>query len=144
MLVLKYDMDKPHIRYSSRKIDRYSILHRYAYESDNMSISQVRMTRVCFIKLCNMLETLGGLKASRNMDIDELVAIFLHMIAHKVKNRVMVCRFHRSGETISRYFSRVCSAVIRLHLHLLKKPEHVPENSDDHRWKWFKVYVIGI
>ncbi|GKD12815.1 hypothetical protein Tco_1197222, partial [Tanacetum coccineum] len=85
-----------------------------------------------------MLETLGGLRASRNMDIDEQVAIFLHIIAHNVKNRVMRCRFYRSGETISRHFSRVCNAVIRLHSHLLKKPQPIPEDSTDHRWKWFK------
>ncbi|PWA58671.1 myb/SANT-like domain, Harbinger transposase-derived nuclease domain protein [Artemisia annua] len=72
------------------------------------------------------------------MDIDEQVAIFLHIIAHNVKNRVMICRFYHSGETISRYFSRVCNAVIRLHSHLLKKPEPVPEDSNDQKWKWFK------
>ncbi|GJY50568.1 hypothetical protein Tco_0441415, partial [Tanacetum coccineum] len=66
-----------------------------------------------------------GLKASKNMDIDEQVAIFLHIIAHNVKNRVMICRFYRSGETISRYFSRVCNAVIRLHLYLLKKQQPI-------------------
>ena len=144
ILTFEHEVNKPHIRYSSRKIDRYSILHRYVYESDTMSISQIRMTRTCFTKLCNMLETLGGLKASRNMDIDEQVAIFLHIIAHNVKNRVMICRFYRSGETISRYFSRVCNAVIILHSHLLKKPEPVPEDSNDQKWKWFKVYVFII
>lgn len=107
MLVIEYEMERPCIRYSTSKIDRFLILHRYVFESDTMSISQIRMTRKCFVKLCNMLETLGGLKASRNMDIDEQVAIFLHIIAHNVKNRVMICRFYRSGETISRHFSRV-------------------------------------
>ncbi|KAL7614766.1 hypothetical protein Lser_V15G08370 [Lactuca serriola] len=72
------------------------------------------------------------------MDIDEQVAIFLHIIAHNVKNRVMIGRFQRSGETISKIVSRVCNAVIRLHPHLLKKPEPVTENSTDQRWKWFK------
>ena len=78
------------------------------------------------------------------MGIDEQVVIFHHIIAHKVKNRVIACRFHRSGETISRIVRRVCSAVIRLHPHLFKKPEPVLEDSNDGRWKWFKVYVIII
>ncbi|CAI9267915.1 unnamed protein product [Lactuca saligna] len=85
-----------------------------------------------------MLETLGGLKPTRNMEIDEQVAIFLHILAHNVKNRVIICRFHRSGETISTHFIRVCNAVIRLHTHLLKKPEPVPDKSTDQRLKWFK------
>nr|GEW27231.1 protein ALP1-like [Tanacetum cinerariifolium] len=72
------------------------------------------------------------------MNIDEQVAIFLHIIAHNVKNRVMICRFYRSGETISRYFSRVCNVVIRLHSYLLKKPQPISEDSTDPRWKWFK------
>ncbi|KAI7727109.1 hypothetical protein M8C21_021649 [Ambrosia artemisiifolia] len=138
MLMVKYVMDKPRIRYTSSKMDRYSILYRYVYESDNMSISQIRMNRSCFIKLCDMLREFGGLTSNRNMDIDEQVAIFLHIIAHNVKNRVFICRFHRSGETISRCVSRVCNAVIRLHSRLLKKPEPILENSTDQRWKWFK------
>ncbi|XP_076888151.1 uncharacterized protein LOC143538477 [Bidens hawaiensis] len=72
------------------------------------------------------------------MDIDEQVAIFLHIIAHNDKNQVMICRFHRSGDTISRYVSRVCNVVIRLHSRFHKEPEPVPENSTDHKWKWFK------
>ncbi|KAJ9542050.1 hypothetical protein OSB04_028556 [Centaurea solstitialis] len=103
-----------------------------------MSISQIRMSRRCFTKLCHMLEILGGLKPSKNMNIDEQVAIFLHILAHNVKNRVIISRFHRSGETISRHFARVCNATIRLHNRLLKKPEPVPDNSTDQRWKWFK------
>ncbi|KAI3708695.1 hypothetical protein L2E82_38050 [Cichorium intybus] len=95
------------------------------------------MSRLCFTKLCVMLETFGGLKPTRNMDIDEQVAIFLHILAHNVKNRVIICRFRRSGETISRHFSRVCNAVIRLHSRLLKKPEPVLDDCTDHRWKWF-------
>nr|GEV09886.1 reverse transcriptase domain-containing protein [Tanacetum cinerariifolium] len=82
--------------------------------------------------------SIGGLKASKNMNIDEQVAIFLHIIAHNVKNRVMICGFYRPGEIISRYFSRICNAVIRLHSYLLKKPQPISEDSTDPRWKWFK------
>ncbi|KAL4556339.1 hypothetical protein LXL04_038988 [Taraxacum kok-saghyz] len=87
-------------------IDRYPILHGIVYESDTMSISRIRMSRTSFKKLCHMLETFGGLKQSRNMDIDKQVAMFLHILAHNVKNRVIISRFRRSGETISRHFSR--------------------------------------
>ncbi|GKB71890.1 ALP1-like protein [Tanacetum coccineum] len=50
----------------------------------------------------------------------------------------MICRFHCSGETISRCFARVCNAVIRLHPRLLEKLEPVPDNSMDQILKWFK------
>nr|KAJ0188007.1 hypothetical protein LSAT_V11C900454930 [Lactuca sativa] len=96
------------------------------------------MTRSCLTKLREMLHTLGGLRTTRHTDIDEQVAIFLHIIAHNLKNQVMIGRFQRSGETISKIVTRVCNAVKRLHPHLLKKPEPVTENSTDQRWKWFK------
>ena len=71
-----------------------------------------------------------------------MVALFLHILAHHVKNRVIKFRFLRSGETISRHFNAVLNAVIRLQGVLLKKPEPVSENSTDERWKWFKVYKL--
>ncbi|GJX42246.1 ALP1-like protein [Tanacetum coccineum] len=137
-LIVKYKRDQRRIRHSSSRMDRHSILHRYVYESDSVSISQIRMTRSCFKKLCDMLETYGKLSPSGSMDVDEQVAIFLHMCAHNVENGVMINRFQRSGEMISKCFARVCNAVIRLHPRLLKKPEPVPHNSTDQRWKWFK------
>ncbi|PPD99267.1 hypothetical protein GOBAR_DD03700 [Gossypium barbadense] len=42
--------------------------------SDETCIEQVRMNRIAFFKLCEMLQTLGGLKSSRNMLVDEQVA----------------------------------------------------------------------
>ncbi|XP_052627174.1 uncharacterized protein LOC128133694 [Lactuca sativa] len=72
------------------------------------------------------------------MEIDEQVAIFLHILAHNVKNPVIICRFRRLEETISRHSIQVCNAIVRLHTHLLKKLELVPDNSSDQRWKWFK------
>lgn len=46
------------------------------------------MDRCAFTNLCTRLETDGGLKASKYLLIDEQVAMFLHIIAHHVKNRV--------------------------------------------------------
>ncbi|MFQ6667262.1 hypothetical protein Gotur_033348 [Gossypium turneri] len=44
---------------------------RLVNASDETYIEQVRMNRITFFKLCEMLQTLGGLKSSRNMLIDE-------------------------------------------------------------------------
>nr|KAJ0193434.1 hypothetical protein LSAT_V11C800404800 [Lactuca sativa] len=132
---------EPRIKNISSDVDRQSILQKYAYKSDVACISNLRMTRRCFTKLCDMLHTLGGLSTSRHMDIDEQVAIFLHIIAHNVNNRVMIGRFQCSGETNSKIVTRVCNAMIRLHPYLLKKPEPVTENSTVQKWKWFKLGV---
>lgn len=118
------------------------IVHQIAYESDVICFDQLRMNRKAFSNLCIMLETRGGLKASKYLQVDEQVAMFLHVIAHHVKNRVIRFRFMRSGETISKFFHNVLHSIIRLHGALLKRPEPVVENSTDERWKWFKVYYI--
>ena len=89
-----------------------------------------------------MICTIGKLKDSKYVDVEEMVALFLHILAHHVKNRVIKFRFLRSGETISRHFNAVLNTVIRLQGVLLKKPEPVSENSTDERWKWFKVYKL--
>ncbi|KAJ8774385.1 hypothetical protein K2173_011634 [Erythroxylum novogranatense] len=96
------------------------------------------MNRQAFFKLCEMLESIGGLKSTKNMLIDEQVGIFLHIIAHHVKNRVIRRNFRRSGETVSRCFHNVLNAVMHLQERLFKKPEPIPTNSSDHQWRWFK------
>ncbi|KAK4269919.1 hypothetical protein QN277_023015 [Acacia crassicarpa] len=113
-------------------------LRAMIYSSDTTCFNQIRMYRATFDKLCHMLDTIGGLRATRHMLVDEQVAMFLHILAHHVKNRVIQFEFGRSGETISRYFKLVLNATIRLQSLLLKKPEAIPEDSNDHRWKWFK------
>ncbi|XP_008779183.2 uncharacterized protein LOC103698914 [Phoenix dactylifera] len=75
------------------------------------------------------------------MDIEEMVAIFLHIISHDVKNRIIKRQVARSSETISRQFHAVLNSVLCLHSMLLRKPEAGTENCTDERWKWFKNFL---
>ncbi|KAG8497411.1 hypothetical protein CXB51_008771 [Gossypium anomalum] len=130
---------RPRIR--SYILDFYAkrdYVKRLVYASDETCIEQVRMNRTTFFKLCEMLQTLGELKSSRNMLVDEQVAMFSHIISHHLKNRVIKHHFNRSGETVSRSFHNVLNAVIRLQDVLFKKAEPITANSTDPRWKWFK------
>ncbi|MFQ6639702.1 hypothetical protein Gotur_014313 [Gossypium turneri] len=65
------------------------------------------MNRITFFKLCEMLQTFRGLKSSRNMLVDEQVAMFLHIISHHLKNRVIKHHFNRFGKTVSKSFHNV-------------------------------------
>ncbi|KAF7808351.1 protein ALP1-like [Senna tora] len=112
-------------------------LRALVYSSDTSCFNQLRMYGGTFDRLCGMLETIGGLKPTKNMLVDEQVAIFVH-IAHHVKNRVIQFQFGRSGETISRHFHMQLNAMMHLEETLLKTPEPVPDDSTDERWKWFK------
>lgn len=91
-----------------------------------------------------MLDSIGGLKPTKHMLVDEQVAMFLHILAHHVKNRVIQFEFGRSGETISRYFNFVLNAMMRLEGELFKTPEPIPNDSTDERWRWFKVNLYNI
>ncbi|KAF7820679.1 protein ALP1-like [Senna tora] len=113
-------------------------LRSMVYASDVTCYNQIRMNRATFDRLCGMLDDIGGLRPTRNMLVDEQVAIFLHILSHHVKNRVIQFRFGRSGETVSRYFHIILKAMIPLMPHLFIKSEPVADDSTDERWKWFK------
>ena len=107
--------------------------------SDVHCISQLRMDRRTFGTLCELLRRDGHVKQDGLVTVEEQVCMFLHILAHHAKNRTIVSRFCRSGETISRYFNSVLNGILRLHETLLRQPDPVPENCTDDRWKMFKV-----
>ncbi|KAL0557101.1 hypothetical protein IC582_005619 [Cucumis melo] len=95
------------------------------------------MDRRFFSILCHLLRTTAGLVGIEVIDVEEMVAMFLHILTHDVKNRMIQRQFVRSGETVSRHFNLVLLAILRLHDELLKKLQ--PTNScTDPRWKWFE------
>ncbi|TXG57326.1 hypothetical protein EZV62_018639 [Acer yangbiense] len=96
------------------------------------------MDRRTFGILCELLRTDGKLKKDGLVTIEEQVCSFLHVLAHHVKNRTIGHRFNRSGETVSRYFNSVLNGIIRLQGSLLQKPNPIPNDCTDARWKWFK------
>ena len=59
------------------------------HDNDESCISQFRMNRIAFFKLCEMLKNIESFRPIRNMAIDEQVAMFLHIIFHHLKNRVI-------------------------------------------------------
>ncbi|KAL5569342.1 hypothetical protein UlMin_025917 [Ulmus minor] len=120
------------------------IVYRLVYESDSISLDNLRMTRYAFSRLCTMLEVVGGLKSSKYLCVDEQVAMFLHILAHHMKNRVIKFQFMRSEQTITMYFHNVLHSIICLHGELLKRPDPIPTNSTYERWKWFKECVLKI
>ncbi|XP_028964930.2 protein ALP1-like isoform X1 [Malus domestica] len=113
-------------------------LHGLIYESDVTCIAELRMDRRSFHRLCQVLVTRGHLRATRNVSIEEMVAFFLYILAHHLKNRTINHHFRRSGRTISKYFHECIKAMIRCQKDFWQTPEPIPENSTDTKWKWFK------
>lgn len=122
--------------------DQLKHLNRLCNVSNSDYVANLRMDVNTFGKLCKILSQRGGLITGKSLPVDEQVAIFLGVLAHHNKNRVVKFRFKRSGATVSYYMQKVLCAVLSLHEELLQKPTPVSANCTDHRWRWFEVAEI--
>ena len=123
---------------------RVEELDRLIHGSAATCIEQLRMDRHTFTILCELLRTSGRLKVARDVAVEEQVAIFVHILGHHIKNRVIKYRFNRSGETVSRYFNTVLNVVLLLQGVLLRTPNPIPNDCSNERWRWFKVCYFVI
>lgn len=128
----------PHLRHQIRQLNFFRLIH----EDDLACWESTRMDRRGFAILCTMLRTTGGLSVTQYVDVEEMIAIVLHILAHGVKNKVIWRHISKSGETMSGLFKSVLNAILRLHTILLKTPEPVNNSCTDERWWWFQVYKI--
>ncbi|XP_041993309.1 uncharacterized protein LOC121743961 isoform X1 [Salvia splendens] len=127
---------------------RYSVLNKIPAQLEHLSrlvdvtdadcLANLRMDRNTFGRLCRVLVERGGLRTGQCLGVEEQVAIFVGVLAHHTKNRVVRFNFQRSGATVSYYVNKVLGAVLNLHPVLLRKPTPVSDQCDDYRWKWFK------
>ncbi|XP_012853246.1 PREDICTED: uncharacterized protein LOC105972811 isoform X1 [Erythranthe guttata] len=106
--------------------------------SDNICRKNLRMNMDTFSRLCYLLQNLGGLGPTRHVSVTEQVALFLHVLSHHEKNVIIQTNYRRSGWTISKYFSRVLNAVLKLHNIMLVQPVPVDEDCEHQRWNYFQ------
>ncbi|KAL3507361.1 hypothetical protein ACH5RR_032743 [Cinchona calisaya] len=103
-------------------VERKQYLFRLVSENDATCISQLRMDRRTFTILCEMIRDVGSLRDIRNMTLEEIVAMFVYVLAHHKKNRTVAHKFLRRGETVSRHFNQCLLVLLKLHHMLLKIP----------------------
>lgn len=107
-------------------------------KNDRICKEQLRINLRCFEKLCIILESKGGLKTTRYVNVKEIVALFLHTLAHDLKNRTMQALFAWSGETVSRQFHAVLQAVLKIGKFYIRQ-NRIIDYTRDKKWKWFEV-----
>uniref|UniRef100_A0A9I9E3C9 DUF8040 domain-containing protein n=1 Tax=Cucumis melo TaxID=3656 RepID=A0A9I9E3C9_CUCME len=134
-LLMNNNKRLPHTPPDTRHRIRELAYFRMIHESDLVCRQSTRMDRRTFAILCHLLRNVAGLSSTEIVDVEEMVAMFLHIFAHDVKNRVIQREFVRSGETVSRHFNIVLLAVLRLYEELIKRPVPVTSNCNDQRWK---------
>ncbi|CAM0949769.1 unnamed protein product [Alopecurus aequalis] len=97
----------------------------------------LRFTKRSFFDLCAILRERAGLKDTFYMSVEEAVAIFLLVLSHGMKFRLIRSTYRWTLEPVSRHFNEVLRAVLSLSHELIKLPDPAAELPEDNRWKWF-------
>ena len=72
------------------------------------------MDRPTLTSLCNYLRTHKFLTNSRQITVEEAVGMFLLIVGHNVRIRVIAYRFQHSTETVDMQFKEIVRAICRL------------------------------
>ncbi|KAI3708333.1 hypothetical protein L2E82_37500 [Cichorium intybus] len=101
-----------------RPIDNNSALSGHAYTQELLHGSStqchelMRLSREAYILLCNHFRQKNWLQSSRSISVEEKLAIFLTIIGHNERFRMVKRRFQHSTETIYRCFHEVLNAML--------------------------------
>ncbi|KAJ9546559.1 hypothetical protein OSB04_019102 [Centaurea solstitialis] len=80
--------------------------------NDRQCLDLLRMSRAAFIQLCDHFKAKGWLTDSRHISVEEKMAIFLMIIGHNQRYRVLKNRFQHSTQTIHKIFHEVLDKMI--------------------------------
>jgi hypothetical protein len=105
--------DLGHFSDDERKHSVRKYLLKEMYDSTEVACyDQLRLTKRNFHDLCAMLREKCGLRDSVYVSVEEKVAMFLLVVGHGLKMRLLRGTYKRSLETISRHFSDVLTAIL--------------------------------
>ncbi|KAK5793609.1 hypothetical protein PVK06_034761 [Gossypium arboreum] len=102
------------------------------------------MRMIAFLNLCDILSRNNLLQSTKSVNIREQVVIFLHIIGHNVRLRVIGSKYYRSIETIHRYFRVVLRAILKLYklvIRLLDESTPSEIRNNPRFYPYFKDYI---
>ena len=138
----------PRLQYGlmlARDQERIANLNYIFNFNDVEALQMLRMTRAPFFALVKRFRTSGLLVDSIHCSVEEQVAMFLHVVGHNQRFRVIHNTFRRSMETISHYFKQVLYAIGELRGEMIRPSiaGNPPKIRDSHRWwPFFKVSTL--
>ncbi|GLT87362.1 hypothetical protein SLE2022_054500 [Rubroshorea leprosula] len=112
-------------------------------DDEKVCLHQLCVTRQAFKKLCDVLMERSRLVATRYVTIKEIVALFLHILTHDLKNNTIRSIFACSSKTISRQFHVVLQVVMKIGKFYIKQ-NSVSFHEVDDKWKWLKGAVEAL
>jgi hypothetical protein len=115
---------------------RQSTLQMMYNYNDVECIAMLRMKRVPFFSLCNLLRSRKLVLETVGCPVEEQVAMFIHVVGHNQRFRVVHQSFRRSIETVSRIFHQVLYVIGELRADMIKPPSTAthPKIMGSHRW----------
>ncbi|KAL1217881.1 Protein ALP1-like [Cardamine amara subsp. amara] len=118
----------------------------YNYPRDCLHLLRMRIE--VFTNLCETLRTEFGMKSTRNISVEETLALFLVICGHNMAQHSVGLLFGRAQETVGRKFKECLQACTKLSGRLLRKQSaeqlrHVPRGlRDDNRyWPYFNGFI---
>lgn len=118
---------------------------RYIYESDDVHcVNLLRMKRRPFFLLCDLFRSRQLVTDSIHASVEEQVAMFLHVVGHNERFRVVDLSFRRSRETISRYFQKVLYAVGEPRNELIVPPDTNVHPRIHGSRRWYPYFKVGV
>jgi hypothetical protein len=104
--------------------------------NDTECVAMLCMRRVPFFSLCKRLRSRGLILETVGCPVEEQVAMFLHVVGHNQRFRVVHQNFRRSIEHVSRIFHQVLYAIGELRADLINPPSTAthPKILGSHRW----------
>ncbi|XP_050245904.1 protein ALP1-like [Quercus robur] len=119
--------------------------------NEKLCYNMFRMKKEVFHNLCQVLQHDYGLEHTRNIRLEESVAICLLILGHGTCNRMVQEIFQHSGETISRHFEKMITLLGARFAAAYVKPSdptfsEVPTKIQDHPiyWPHFKDCIGAI
>ena len=138
---------QPRITYapmSAMDVERQANLNRIYNCNDIECVNMLRMRRAPFFNLCNLLRERSLLRDTIHSCIEEQVAMFLHVVGHNQRFRVMHQTFRRSMETICRYFGEVLYAIGELRQEMKRPPSQEITLKIKNSPRWYPYFKVQI
>jgi hypothetical protein len=107
------------------------------------AVQMLRMRRTLFYELVKNFRERGLLLDSIHTTVDEQVAMFLHVVGHNQRFKVMHNTFRRSIETISHYFNQVLYAIGELRQDMIKPPSGDIPSKIRYSKRWYPYFKVS-
>ena len=128
----------------ARDQERIANLNNIYNTTDVEAMQMLRMGRAPFYALVQRFREGGQLKDITHTSVEEQVCMFLHVVGHNQRFRVIHNTFRRSCETISRYFKQVLFAIGELRHEMIKPPSGQTPPKIKNSFRWFPYFKVRV